>query len=42
MSRMIVNVIERGAEAVVTAVLMIVSLAVFWPVAFAHRKYLLR
>jgi cbb3-type cytochrome oxidase subunit 3 len=36
------TVVQRGAEAVLTALLMIVSLAVFWPVAYAHRKYLLR
>lgn len=42
MSRTIFTVIQRGADAVLTALLMIVSLAVFWPVAFAHRRYLLR
>jgi len=42
MWRIVFNVIQRGAEAVLTALLMIVSLAVFWPVAFAHRRYLLR
>jgi hypothetical protein len=42
MSRTIFTVIQRGSEAVLTALLMIVSLAVFWPIAFAHRRYLLR
>jgi hypothetical protein len=42
MSRRIVDVIERGAEAFLTALLMIISLAVFWPIAFAHRRFMLR
>ena len=42
MARTIFNGFQRSAEAVLTAVLMIVSLAVFWPIAFAHRRYLMR
>lgn len=42
MSRTILTVIQRVAEGTLTAVLMVVSLAVFWPVAVAHRRYLLR
>jgi hypothetical protein len=41
MSRIIL-VMQRGAEAIVTALMMILSLALFWPVAFAHRRLMLR
>jgi len=42
MSLKVFHAIQRGMEAALTAVLMLVSLAVFWPIAAAHRRYLLR
>ena len=42
MSLTVLRGIQRGLEAVITALLMLVSLAVFWPIAVAHRRYLLR
>jgi hypothetical protein len=42
MSRKLFDVMQRGSEVTITALMMFVSLAVFWPIAFAHRRHLLR
>lgn len=34
------NGFQRGIEALLTALLMLVSLTLFWPVAMLRRKYL--